>query len=188
MNECELIKKCQHGDMKAFALLYEQHHEKVLNICWRFVNDRHIAEDLCQEIFIKVFRNLDQFRFQSSFTTWIHRISMNHTLNYCRKYKYQQQPIEKTFDPNLLDNLHADGSNSPDIMLEQEEQSKIIWQAVCTLPEAQKTVLILQKYEGYSIKEIADILNCTSASVESRLHRAKIKLSKKLSSFYKKNA
>ena len=166
-------------------MLYERHHEHIFNLCWRVSNDRHAAEDLCQDVFLRAYRHLHTFKLQSSFATWLHRIAMNMALNHCRKHRGRFIQLDSSSQIENV-SLQADEDAQPDVAFEKAETAQMLWNAVQSLPEKQRVVLILQKYEGYSVKEIAEMLKQSPSSVESRLYRAKTKLSKKLTETLKK--
>jgi len=186
IDENALIQQCLEGDLDAFRMLYERHHQRVFNLCWRVSNDRHAAEDLCQDVFLRAYRHLTTFQSKSSFATWLHRIAMNTALNHCRKHRGRFIELDAAALQAPTDALQSDPEERPDRQVEKKETAQLLWTAVQSLPEKQRTVLILQKYENHSVKEIAAILDESPSSVESRLYRAKKNLAKKLTHLLKK--
>ncbi len=152
-----------------------------MNVCYSIVGNREDAEDLCQEVFIKIYRSIGTFKHRSKLSTWIYRIAVNLSLNHIRK-KNPGRPIshEKT---ELIPGLHLD---RPDLSLEQKERRNVVQWAINSLPVNQRVVLKLQKFEGFSSRQIADMLDCSLFTVQSRLHRAKVNLYKKLLPYLKK--
>lgn len=178
MREKDLIRSIRSGDKESFRLLYDRHAPAVYRLCLRFTGNTQEAEDLCQDVFVKVYTSIRTFNAHSRLSTWIHRITVNHALNHLRKNKNSRHCL--TLDVNSSEaadvsrlSLNTDSSASPDRLLEEKEKTALVRQAVHALPENQRLVLILQKYEGFSCREIAEMLDCTLLSVQSRLHRAK---------------
>ncbi len=176
----------------SFEELYQQYGNKILNLAFHMTGDEESARDLTQEIFIKIYENLAQFRGQSHIYTWIYRIALNHITNYL---KSQKRLRWKTFlNIDLIDALRGkipESSKSfideagPHSRLEKKEREKIIWKLIQELPVQQRVSLILHRYEGYSYKEIADLLGISMNAVESRIYRAKQALAKKLEKWQK---
>jgi RNA polymerase sigma-70 factor (ECF subfamily) len=171
-------------DTIQFEDIFERHKDQVINICHRLVGDRDEAEDLCQEVFFRVYRSLRTFKHRSKISTWIYRIAVNQSLNHIRNRKQRRR---MSSFPNDQSDTHdgtltavAPPGEQPDLSFEKKEMQAIVWNAVQALPKNQRIVLILQKYEGFSSKEIAEIMDWTLSSVQSRIHRAKENLYKKL--------
>lgn len=184
MSDQEIVEKINSGDYKAFKALFDCHVNTVMNICYKMIGNREEAEDVCQEVFFKVYKSIGTFKHRSKFSTWIFRIAVNLSLNHLRKKKKLSRiSLSKQnahINSEILDSLSASSMDRPDVFFEQKEKEKIVWNAVHSLPANQRVVLILQKYEGFSGKEIAKILDCSLSSVQSRLYRAKENLYKKL--------
>ena len=166
-----------------FEEIFETHKEHVLNLCGRFVG-KDDAEDVCQEVFFKVYKSLGTFKNRSKLSTWIYRIAVNQCLNHLRSRKLRRGPSGTSAqDPSCpppVRETAAPSGERPDLTFEMNEMRAVVLNAVRALPGNQKTVLILQKYEGYSPAEIAEITGWTLSSVQSLLHRAKRNLYKKL--------
>jgi len=182
-----LINKVKSGDTHAFKKLFESYKDQIYNLCFRFVNTREEAEDLCQEVFFKIYKSIDSFKSRSKLSTWIYRITVNLCLNYKRKENKFRRLFEgdsfEGFGSELNENLSAPLCDRPDFFLEQKEREKIVQQAINSLPSNQRVALILQRYEGMSIQEIAEVLGCSVSSIQSRLSRAKENLCKRLMPF-----
>jgi len=171
----------------SFEEIYERFGGKILNLVFHMTGDKEAARDLTQEIFIKVYENLDKFRGQSHIYTWIYRIALNHVTNYLKNQKRMRWKSFLNID--LIDVLKgripesnrtfAEESGAQ-AKLEKKEREKIVWKLILQLPVQQRVSLILHRYEGYSYQEIADLLNISINAVESRIYRAKQKLAKKL--------
>ncbi|MCI0512431.1 sigma-70 family RNA polymerase sigma factor [candidate division KSB1 bacterium] len=189
LDDYQLIEAFNQGDLQAFRALFERYQAAILNLCYRLVGHRETAEDLCQEVFLKVCQALSKFEKRSQFSTWIYRIAVNLCLNYRRSRRRAQwltleymreEEVQLLFAP-----LTETTENQPDLLLERQEREQIIWNAINRLPENQRAALILQRYEGLSGEEIAAILNCSLNSVQSRLHRARENLYQKLLPYLK---
>ncbi len=169
-----------------FEDIYRENAEKVLNLCYRMTGDEHVARDLSQDIWVKVYRNLSDFQGRAAVFTWIYRIAVNHILNYLKKEKRQRW--RQILDLNLKEAFTADETlsrlttreHSPDPaeLLQKKEREQIVWQQILRLPEKQRVPLVLYRYDGLSYQEIARVLGISLSSVESRIHRAKKNLQK----------
>ena len=184
-----LLENLKKRDFKSFRILIDEHQKKVLNTCFRFVNNREDAEDLAQEVFVEVYKSIHSFRGESKISTWIYRIAVTKSLDFIRKKKRKKRfsIIKKVFsDDTLADEIALNKNLYPDTHIEEMERIRILNNALESLPENQRTAFTLSKYDEMSYKEIAEILNTTIPSVESLIHRAKNNLKKKLHKYYEK--
>ena len=170
-----------------FKRLVAEHQEVVLNTCYRFVFNREDAEDLAQDVFVEVFRSLEQFREESKLSTWIYRIAVTKSLDHLRRLNRKKRfsSLKRMIgitDPT--DNIAAPSRDNPAEAFAGNEQGRILQDALDSLPESQKTAFLLSKQEGYSNQEIADILKTSIPAIESLVHRAKKKLHDKLYAYY----
>lgn len=156
--------------------------------CYRLVRSQSDAEDLSQEVFIEVFRSLHMIRKENDISGWIFKIAYNKSLSFLRK----RNPVKLTNSVNIdsstaeLDKLHKRAeSDSPHHSMEQAETRRIVFQAVDQLPDNQKKVILLHKFENYSQKEICEQLGLSLVSVESLIYRAKTNLRKSLFNYFK---
>jgi RNA polymerase sigma-70 factor (ECF subfamily) len=147
------------------------------------VDSRQEAEDLTQDVFFQVYKSIRTFRFQSRISTWIYRIAVNLSLNYLNKKRRMKSIHSEDESSQVLDRSAPD-KERPDRLFEQKEKEEIIRKAILSLPKQQQTALILQRYEGLSTKEIADVMDTSVSSVEARLFRAKANLGKKLMKYF----
>ena len=190
MTETEIIQKLQQGNEQAFKQLVENYQKLVVNTCFGMVHNTEDAEDIAQEVFIEVFRSIQNFRADSKISTWLYRIAVNRSLNFIRdnKRKKWHHSIKdvmtgKTSQSSKINHIN---NETPATELENMQRAKILHEAIDSLPENQKTAFTLNKYEDLSYKEISEVMNLSVSSVESLIHRAKIKLQKKLYTCYKK--
>jgi RNA polymerase sigma-70 factor (ECF subfamily) len=172
---------------KLFKALVNEHQDMVLNTCYRFVLNREDAEDLAQEVFVEVYRSLDNFREESKLSTWIYRIAVTKSLDHLRRMKRKKRfsslkRIIGIDDP--AEELPSPSGDNPEKTLAEKEKLTILQDALNTLPDNQKTAFLLSKQDGYSNSEIADILQTSVSAVESLVHRAKKNLHDKLYTYY----
>jgi RNA polymerase sigma-70 factor (ECF subfamily) len=155
-----------------------------------FVHNKDDADDLTQEIFIQVYQSLYRFKGESAFSTWIYRIAVNASLNKLRKNT--SNPFFHRLDAlfgtrkEKENSLPVFDNENPESILIRQENEKWVQRALDSLPENQRTALVLSKYDDLSQKEIAEIMRTTEGAVEALLQRAKTNLKKKLSSSFKK--
>lgn len=176
------IEKLCARDETAYRQLYDEYAPRVFNLCCRFLGSRTEAEDALQEVMCKVLTSISRFRRDAQLSSWIYRIAVNHCLNLQRSRRRA-----RWFSIDRL--LEADqekwaATPSPHELLEQDEAERMVQEAINDLSENQRVVLILHRYQGMSYQEIASALGCSVAAVEGRLHQAKQKLSRRLSSHF----
>jgi RNA polymerase sigma-70 factor, ECF subfamily len=190
MTDTEIINIILHGSRDKFRVLVEKYQSMVFHICMGFVHDKDDADDLTQEVFIQTYQSLSSFKGDSAFSTWIYRIAVNASLNMVRKnsrFRILNRldslfGNEKEKEVSLSVHDHED----PESILIRYEKSKWIQSALDSLPENQRTAIVLTKYDSLSQKEIAEIMKISEGAVESLIQRAKANLKIKLSSTYKK--
>ncbi|MBD3285199.1 sigma-70 family RNA polymerase sigma factor [candidate division WOR-3 bacterium] len=171
--DARLVELTKDGDTDAFEELVKRYQRQVLSTAYRYVGDASAAEDLAQEVFIKVWEKAGAFKGRSRFSTWLYRIVVNHCLNYQDKRKRR-----RTVD---LDERIADNAEGVQERIERNRKVQIVRDAVSRLPERQRIALILSRFEGHSYAEIARIMKTSLSSVESLIFRAKDNLKKTLS-------
>ena len=189
LNDTDLIIKAQKGDHSAFEELVYRYDRNVLSVTMRYAIHEDDAKDLYQEVFIRVYRGLKNFRFQSEFSTWLFRITTNVCLTYKNRSKHHlkvslenhYQDDENEF--NSKEELIYDGS-SPEEISSGADLGEIVNSAVESLSPKQKMTFILKHYEGYKIREIAEMMNCKEGTIKKYLFDAVKNLRKKLSPVY----
>ena len=177
-DDFSLIKRFIEGDESVFKELVNRHKEKVRNLIFVTLNSPDMIDDLSQEVFISVFKKLDRFRFESQFTTWLYRITINKCRDHLRRVK-----IRSILSP--LSASEAELSYSSTDVHDENEIQEIVRNGVAQLPEKLKTPLILKDFEGLSYQEIAETLGTEVGTVKSRIFRAREGL-KKILQPYKK--
>jgi RNA polymerase sigma-70 factor (ECF subfamily) len=183
MDDSVIIKEILQGDKDKFRLLIEKYQEMVFRTVMGFVHNKEDADDLTQEIFIQVYQSLERFKGNSAFSTWLYRIAINASLNKIRRspLKIIFQRFDATPDEKKNQGPAKDSGEDPEDILIRQEQAEWVKRALDTLPENQRTAIVLSKYDDLPQKEIAQIMNISEGAVESLLQRAKNNLRKKLS-------
>ena len=167
-DERTLVAAAQGGDRAARKAIYQLYHERVYTLVFYSTQDRVVAEDLTQTVFLKVFRALPQFRHESRLATWIYRVALNESLNHNRRGGGRYVPLEAI----LGSGDEIDAAPPPDSRHERDQRRAIIQQAVMDLSPKLRAVVVLKYVEGLSYDEIAQVLNCSPGTVASRLNRA----------------
>lgn len=190
MTDIEIINIILQGNKDKFRLLVERYQSMIFRTCIGFLHEKDEAEDLTQEIFIQVYQSLKSFKGRSAFSTWIYRIAVNASLNRIRKNSRNRilDRIDSVFvagkEKEII--LPVYENEDPESILIRLEKSKWVQEALDSLPENQRTAIVLSKYDDLSQKEIAEVMNLTEGAVESLMQRAKSNLRAKLSSTGKK--
>jgi len=188
LEEEKVIAALKRGDQMAFKTLVEQYQVVVRNMCAGIIKDRHEAEDIAQEVFVEVYRSINNFREESRLSTWIYRIAVNKSLNHNRKKERHRwlKPVEDFFvGGRTAEDL--DPGSHPSHHLENRQRSHYLHMAMDTLPENQRVAFVLNKYDDLSYKEISEVMGLSLSGVESLIHRAKVNLQKKLWDCFKKD-
>jgi len=184
--DAALVRAIQAGDMAAFDKLVIKHKDKLFSMVYWFMGDYQEANDCAQGTFIKVFKSLKKFRFESSFSTWLYRIAINTCKNKLKSsaYRWKKKTVslenpESSKDGALFFEI-KDDSPSPVNELEKKERLTLIQKAINALPEEQNRVIVLRDIQGLSYHEIADITGLNLGTVKSKLARARMELRNKL--------
>ena len=182
--ENKLIKRAQTGDQAAFESLIIPYEQKVYNIALQMFKNEHDAYDAAQEVLIKVYRNLDKFKFESAFSTWLHRLAMNTCIDEYRKRKrhltHTTSMDDGTEDEDKPVRQFADSRNTPEEEVLRQEQIHEVRRALDALKEDQKMILIYRDIQGMSYDEITQICDCSLGTVKSRIARARKALKEKI--------
>jgi RNA polymerase sigma-70 factor (ECF subfamily) len=166
-DDFSIIKKFNDGDQAAFQILVKRHKEKVRNIVYLTMSNSSLVDDIAQEVFITVYRKLKNFRFESQFTTWLYRITVNKCKDQLRK-----KNVRRIFMP-LQESEEVSHSLTS---VEDKDVSKVVMEAVSKLPIKLRIPLMLKDIEGFSYQEIAESLECEMGTVKSRIFRARERL------------
>jgi len=155
-------------EQQAFHVLYQTHHRRVYSICLRMTRDSSEAEDLTQEVFVHLFRALGSFRGDSAFTTWLHRLTVNHVLMHFRKRKVRT--VQTTEDGELPAPALADSHDNKCINIVDHI---LLSEVIAKLPDGYREALVLHDIEGFEHKEIAELRGRTEGTSKSQLHKAR---------------
>ena len=163
-----LVKRFVDGQESAFNQLVVRHKEMVRSIIYITVNHADYIDDIAQDVFVKIYKNLKHFRYESQFSTWVYRITINKCKDHLRKLKIRRMflPISDNFEKEDIINNHTETANT----------NEIVRNAISKLPEKLKIPLPLKDIEGFSYQEIADSVQCEIGTVKSRIFRAREKL------------
>ena len=170
-SDLELAQKSAAGDGDAFEQIYRRHFRRVYALCLRMLGDPTQAEDLTQDVFVNLFNKIGSFRGDSAFTTWLHRMTVNHVLMYFRKSSTRSEL------------LTTEGETPVQIVRGTENQDKMpivdriaLEKAISELPPGYRSVFVLHDVEGYEHEEIGRMLGCSTGTSKSQLHKARLKL------------
>jgi len=178
--ETQLISRCQQGDQEALKEIFDRYQKKVYRIAYGVVRHREEALDIVQEVFVKLFRSIKNFKGRSHFYTYLYRMVMNTAIDHARKMGKQ-----------FISSLDEEGSFEPSgevekwperILLQKELEEKVKW-AMGKLPAEQRAALIFREVEGLSYQEMADAMECSIGTVMSRLHYARKKMQELLKDY-----
>jgi len=165
------------GDRAAFARLFDRHQASVVRFCARLVGDPAVAEELAQDIFVKVYRGAGRYRPQARFTTWLFRVATNHCLNELRRpARRSEQSVEPAEEdsPSLLD--ATPGGTTPVEALEAREVEAALRGAMAAMSARERAAFSLCRFEGLAYREVAEALEASEAAVKSLIHRATVRV------------
>ena len=172
VSNSELVKKSQLGDKSAFEELVKRHQELVFSLSFKLTGNRELANDVAQEAFIRAWKAIGKFRGDSTFGTWIYRITVNTAWTLRKKAKkHYSLNIEDTQEPVVVDEKKA-----PELVAINSDLSLVLRKALNQIPLEQRIIVELKNIEGRSHKEIADYLDISVTAAKVRLHRAHQKL------------
>lgn len=188
MDDKELVKRILARDEEAFRVLIEKHEKLVYTAIYRIVPNQSDAEDLFQDVFLEVYRSIHHLRNENDLSGWLFKIAYNKSISFHRKKNpAKANLVTSDFSPMLSvqNQIKYSDKETPAQKLEQAEASRIFFSAIDQLPDMQKKVLLMHKFEDYSHLEICAELNLSRASVESLIYRAKYSLRKSLNVYFK---
>ena len=174
----ELIQRCLQGDEIAWDLIVRQYRRKVFNVAYKFVGKHDEAEDLTQEIFLKIFKSLDTFDRRANFQTWLISISRNLCIDHYRSVRKERETIDRDVDANEL--MPASHEPGPVAALEQRDRVTLLRQALSELPETLRTAVMMRDIRELSYQEIADRLRLPEGTVKSRINRGRTELARQI--------
>lgn len=181
-DERELVARCQKGDREAFEQIYLKHHRGLYLFLYSLLRSQHLAEDVTQDVFVKLFTQIKSYRYQSSFAHWLFRLARNAAIDQIRRARVRvatSLDAEPVDGHSLQERLPGNGP-LPSDRSETEERDQRVRQAVGELPEDFKTVLVMREWGEQTYEEIAAELGISEGTVKSRIFRARQMLAKKL--------
>ncbi len=176
--DARLVEETLAGNQLSFQLLVERYSDRLFSLARHYTKNPVEIEDVVQESFLKAFRRLDSFHHQSSFYTWIYRITTNTILDFLKRRG--RSPIQTVEDPEVLARPEPTDGFAPGGNLEREEVAEVTHKVLAELPDIFRTVLIMREFDERSYQEIADVLGISIGTVESRLFRARARFRDRL--------
>jgi RNA polymerase sigma-70 factor (ECF subfamily) len=173
-----LIERCLAGDQAAWEAIVRQHWRKVFNVAYKFVGKHDEAEDLTQDIFLKIFKSLDTFDRRANFQTWLISISRNLCIDFYRSSKKERRTIDRDVNADDLSPVSVD--IGPLAALEQQDMAALLRQALHGLPSSLRTAVLLRDLQELSYQEIADRLGLPEGTVKSRINRGRKELARQV--------
>ena len=173
-----LVEETLGGSQTSFQILVERYQDRVFALARHYTRNPVEIEDLVQDTFLKAFRRLDSFQRQSAFFTWLYRIAVNTILDGLKRRG--RSPVRAVEDPEILATPGPTRLSGPSADMEREEISRVTHSVLEELPEIFRTVLVLREFEELTYQEIADLLQISIGTVESRLFRARAKFKDRL--------
>ncbi len=183
----ELVRLFTAGEPAAYEALVRRHQDRVFSMCVRLLGDRAVAEEVAQDVFINMHRNLHRFRGDSRFTTWLHRVVVNHCKNKMmyqgRRHQHRHDSIDLGIGPDgeTMRRELPDKSQGAEERMVNQELYAALEEGISALPEDQRAIVLLRDVEGLSYDEIGATLDLAEGTVKSRLHRARLELKGRLS-------
>jgi RNA polymerase sigma-70 factor (ECF subfamily) len=185
-SDSELVRAARHGDKKAFEELVERYQRKIVSVALGMVHNREDAIEIAQETFVKAFENLERFKGESSFYTWLYRIVVNRAIDFQRRER--RRPTVGLEDSSgtgegYEEILKEERLDDPYQRAEAHEVGDRVTEAINELTPDHKAVILLREVEGLSYDEISRVMQCSKGTVMSRLHYARKKLQKRLKDY-----
>jgi RNA polymerase sigma-70 factor (ECF subfamily) len=187
MDDAAIMLELRAGNMAGFDYLIQKYRKPIIHFMYRMVHNQAVAEELAQEVFLRVYRSRETYRAEARFSTWLYRIATNLGVNHARDTRH-----ERSASTVYLDETDSDTGMSPDVadstpgaearMLRQERMNAIR-EHVMALPERQRMAVLMHKYEGMDYKQIGDVLKLSESATKSLLFRAYQTLREKLKDF-----
>jgi RNA polymerase sigma-70 factor (ECF subfamily) len=174
--DSELIPQIREGDLAAFEVLYDKYKGQVYRAALAITRDQGAAEDILQECFLRVYKHIDRIDIERPLSPWIYRIAVNLSYNWVKKRKRWFPTLGEVMERFV----RGDSHDSPEHVLEREELQRIVQEAIHSLSFAQRVVIVLFHLNGFSLEEIAYILDCPVGTVKSRLYYGRQNLRRKL--------
>jgi RNA polymerase sigma-70 factor (ECF subfamily) len=173
-----VIQRCLNGDQSAWDLIVRQYWRKVFNVAYKFVGRHDEAEDLAQDIFLKVFKSLDTFDRRANFQTWLISVSRNLCIDHYRSVRKERETINR--DVNASELSPASPDEGPVAAMEQQDRVVLLRQALAALPESLRKAVLMRDIQERSYQEIAETLRLPEGTVKSRINRGRTELARQI--------
>jgi RNA polymerase sigma-70 factor (ECF subfamily) len=173
-----LIRRCLDGDQAAWDDIIRQHWRKVFNIAYKFVGRHEEAEELTQDIFLKVFKSLGTFDRRANFQTWLVSVSRNLCIDHYRRVRQERAAVDRTVDADTL--TPETREPGPMVTLERRDRVALLQRALASLPSALRTAVVMRDLKELSYQEIADALAVPEGTVKSRINRGRAELARQV--------
>ena len=187
LSDAEVMLELRSGNMAAFDILLAKYRKPIIHFMFRMVHNQAVAEELAQEVFLRIYRSRETYRAEARFSTWLYRIATNLGVNHARDTRH-----ERSASTIYLDETDAETGTTPDVAdstpsaetnMLRRERMNAIRQHVLALPERQQTAVLMHKYEGMDYKQIGEVLKLSESATKSLLFRAYQTLREKLKDF-----
>src|SRR5215469_5750981 len=175
LTEGDAVRLAQNGNAEAFEFLYRMHSRRVYALCLRMTGNSVEAQDLTQDAFLQVFRKIQSFRGESSFSTWLHRLTVNVVLMRFRKKRCPEVSLDETFNADEEASPRIE-IGEPDLRVRGTIDRLLIERALDRLPDGYKLMFVLHDVQGYGHEVIAEILGCSVGNSKSQLHKARMRM------------
>lgn len=185
MDTQDIVKKLKTGDTEAWNMLVESFSKKVYNLALNFAGNKDDAADMTQEIFLKIYNNIDKFEEERNFSSWVMKLSKNYCIDFWRKNKSSRQNVE--LDENLYTNSVHDQALTPEDSLVQKNDITYLRQKLLQLPPDLRSLIIMRDIQDYSYQEISENLDIPLGTTKSRINRARLKLAQLILNEHKRN-
>ncbi len=187
LSDAEVMLELKSGNMAAFDVLLAKYRKPIIHFMFRMVHNQAVAEELAQEVFLRVYRSRETYRAEARFSTWLYRIATNLGVNHARDTRLERSaPTVQLDEPDTETGTTpdlADGTPTAEAEMLRRERMNAIRQHVMALPERQRTAVLMHKYEGLDYKSIGEVLKLSESATKSLLFRAYQTLREKLKDF-----
>ena len=180
-SDAQAMLKVAAGDRRAFGLLFDRYHASVARFAFRFVGDRARAEELTQDIFVKLYRNAKAYKPSAQFKTFLFRVATNHCLNEVRRgeYRVSHTSTAPTEEDDGVD-VAGPQAERPDEAVAGRELERAVGEALAGMSERERAAFTMCRFEGMAYRDIAEALEASEAAVKSLIHRATLAVAKKI--------
>ncbi len=190
----ELVAQCKKGDRDAFEALVRRHQRRVYNLAFRILGHPEEAQELAQDVFIKVYQKIDSFRGDAAFTTWLYQVTANHAKNKLkylgRRHYYRSESMDEPVQgqDGTMEKQYENPNPGPDDNMQSSQVRQLVQDKLAELPEEQRIVVTLRDIEGLDYEEIAQITGLALGTVKSRIHRGRLELKRLLANLVREGA